>query len=126
MKILICDDDARKADIIKDCVLDVYPEAEIKIVTSAKATILSLAEEDFDYLIQDMFLPINSDSRIDNKGGLYVLNRIKYRKFNFKYCICSSDSVSYSYMKESGHENVPFIDFSSSYFREDLKNFLGE
>ena len=45
MKILICDD-ARKADIIKDCVLEVYPEAEIKIVSYAKATILSLIEEE--------------------------------------------------------------------------------
>ena len=126
MKILICDDDIRKADIIKDCVLEVYPEAEIKIVSYAKATILSLAEEDFDYLIQDMFLPINSDSRIDNKGGIYVLNQIKFREIEVKHCICSSDSVSYNYMKESGYGNVPFIDFSSSYFREDLKNFLGE
>ena len=126
MKILICDDDIRKADIIKDCVLEVYPEAEIKIVSYAKVTVLTLIEEDFDYLIQDMFLPINLDGRIDNKGGLYVLSQIKYRKFNIKYCICSSDRVSYSYMKESGYGNVPFIDFSSSYFREDLIEFLGE
>ena len=126
MKILICDDDVRKADIIKDCVLEVYPKAEIKIVSYAKATILALREEDFGYLIQDMFLPINSNDRVDNKGGLYVLNQIELREFSIKYCICSSDSVSYRYMKESNFENVPFIDFSSSYFREDLRDFLGE
>ena len=126
MKILICDDDIRKADIIKDCVLEVYPEAEIKIVSYAEATILSLAEEDFDYLIQDMFLPINLDSGISNKGGIFVLEKINLEEINIKHCICSSDSVSYNYMKESGYGNVPFIDFSSSYFREDLREFLGE
>lgn len=126
MKILICDDDIRKANIIKDCVLDVYPEAEWKIVSYAIASINELKYRNYDYLIQDMFLPINSDDKIDNKGGLFVLNRINYEEINVKYCICSSDSVSYSYMKESNFENVPFIDFSSSYFREDLRDFLGE
>ena len=124
MKILISEDSDRKFEAILNVILNVYPEAEVTRATYSKEGVVLLKNEKFDFLIQDMFLPINSDSRIDNKGGIYALNRIKHRNIDVKYCVCSSDAISYESMKEEGFEDTPFIDYSSFNFQMDLINFL--
>lgn len=126
MKILISDDCDLKSKEIKKIILQIYPNAEITRVNYAKAGLKELIKNRYDYLIQDMFLPINFEDRIDNKGGIYILDQIKYRDIKIKHCICSSDIISYQYMVEAVHSNIPFLDFSSSYFEEDLTNFLKE
>lgn len=125
MKILISDDDNFKADCIEEVVLVVYPKATIIRTKCAKAGLLELIKNsDYDILIQDMFLPINENERIDNKGGIYVLEQMRYREIDVKTCVCSSDSVSYKYMVDKNFAKTPFVDFSSFQFRDDLIEFL--
>ena len=109
MKILISEDNYQKFKSILNVVLDVYPEAEVTRATYSKEGVVLLKNKKFDFLIQDMFLPINSDSRIDSKGGIYALNKIKHRKIDVKYCVCSSDVISYESMKEAGFQDTPFF-----------------
>ena len=124
MKILISDDCDIKSKDIKESILQIYPNAEITIVNYAKAGLKELIREEYDYLIQDMFLPIHFEERIDTRGGIYILNQLKFRGIKVKSCICSSDKVSQSYMMESGFSETPFINYSSNYFTEDLINFI--
>ena len=125
-RIIVCEDDNRKFEGIEKTILRLFKEVEIKRVKYAKAAIIEIKEnpEKYNYLIQDMQLPINSDSRIDIKGGIYVLGQLKRREYNIKYCICSSDNSSYKSMIENGYADVPFINYSSFQFSEDIKEFL--
>ena len=124
MKILISDDCDIKSKDIKESILQIYPNAQVTRVNYAKAGLKELIREEYDYLIQDMFLPIHSEEQIDTRGGIYILNQLKLREIKVKSCICSSDKVSQSYMMESGFSETPFIYYSSSYFTEDLINFI--
>ncbi len=124
IKVLISDDDTFKSESIRDVVLSVFPKAKITTVECAKSSITELLNNKYDILIQDMFLPINENERIDNKGGIYVLEQMKYRDIDVKTCVCSSDSISYKYMVDKDFRNTPFVDFSSFQFRNDLIEFL--
>ena len=124
IKVLISDDDTFKSESIRDVVLSVFPKAKITRVECAKASITELLNNKYDILIQDMFLPINKNEAIDQKGGIYVLNQIKFRQIEVKHCICSSDSISYKFMLEANFDKTPFINFSSIYFEEDLIDFF--
>lgn len=124
IKVLISDDDTFKSESIRDVVLSVFPKAKITRVECAKASITELLNNKYDILIQDMFLPINKNEAIDQKGGIYVLNQIKFREIEIKHCICSSDSISYKFMLEANFDKTPFINFSSIYFEEDLIEFF--
>jgi hypothetical protein len=125
-RILICEDDNRKFEGIERTILRLFNEVEIKRVKYAKAAIIEIKEnpDKYNFLIQDMQLPISSDDGIDTKGGIYVLNQIEYRQIDIKYCICSSDNSSYRSMIEAGYENIPFINYGSFQFSEDIKEFL--
>lgn len=125
MKVLISEDNERKYIHIERAVKKILGEdTEIVRVCFAKGGVNQIKKEKFDYLIQDMQLPVHSDGKIDWKGGLYVLNRIKYRDLIKKYCICSSDVASFGLMKDAGFGEVPFIDYSSDMFFSDLRDFL--
>ena len=123
MKFLVVDDFSTMrrivSGILKECGITNIKEAD-----DGDNALVMLKNEKFDFLIQDMFLPINSDGRIDNKGGIYVLEQMKYRDIDVKTCVCSSDSVSYKYMVDRNFRNTPFVDFSSFQFRNDLIEFL--
>ena len=124
IKVLISDDDTFKSESIRDVVLSVFPKAKITRVECAKDSVVELLNNKYDILIQDMFLPINKNEAIDQKGGIYVLNQIKFREIEIKHCICSSDSISYKFMLEANFDKTPFINFSSIYFEEDLIEFF--
>ena len=124
IKVLISDDDTFKSESIRDVVLSVFPKAKITRVECAKASITELLNNKYDILIQDMFLPINKNEAIDQKGGIYVLNQIKFRQIEVKHCICSSDSISYKFMLEANFDKTPFINFSSIYFKKNLIDFF--
>ena len=124
IKVLISDDDTFKSESIRDVVLSVFPKAKITRVECAKDSVVELLNNKYDILIQDMFLPINKNEAIDQKGGIYVLNQIKFREIEVKHCICSSDSISYKFMLEANFDKTPFINFSSIYFEEDLIEFF--
>lgn len=124
MKILISEDSNFKFEGIKRGIQSVLENAEIKRVITAKESVIELIHNEYDILIQDMQLPINKNDRIDIKGGLYVLNQIKYRQIEVKHCICSSDEKSHQLMIEDKFSEIPFIDYSSNQFLNELKNFL--
>ena len=124
IKVLISDDDKFKFETIRDVILNTFPKIEITRVECAKDSVVELLNNKYDILIQDMFLPINKNEAIDQKGGIYVLNQIKFREIEVKHCICSSDSISYKFMLEAGFKDTPFINFSPIYFEEDLINFF--
>ena len=125
-RIIVCEDDNRKFEGIEKTILRLFKEVEIKRVKYAKAAVIEIKEnpDKYNYLIQDMQLPINSDSGIDIKGGIYVLGYLEGREYNIKYCICSSDNSSYKSMVENGYADVQFINYSSFQFSEDIKEFL--
>lgn len=124
MNILICEDNERKFESIKETILEKYPNASIDWVKFAKASIISTREKEYDFLIQDMQLPINSDSGIDLEGGLYVLHRLEYEEQKpIKVCICSSDDKYGYILKEKGFD-TPFIHFQGYDFKKKLYDFL--
>ena len=129
MKILICEDDERKFIGIQDVILASNPIAEIKWVKYSKAALNELkSESEYDILIQDMQLPINSDSRIDPEGGLYVLNQLKYRKIrpDLKVCVCSSDKKYQQVLIDKGFDDIDFIYFASFSFVVEMNNFISK
>jgi CheY-like chemotaxis protein len=133
MKILICEDDERKFIGIQDVILASNPTAEIKWVKYSKAALNELiSESEYDILIQDMQLPINSDSRIDPEGGLYVLNQLKYRRdrnrfrSDLKVCVCSSDKKYQQVLIDKGFDEIDFIYFASFSFVAEMDNFISK
>ena len=127
MKILICEDDERKFIGIQDVILASNPTAEIKWVKYSKAALNELiSESEYDILIQDMQLPINSDSRIDPEGGLYVLNQLKHREIrpDLKVCVCSSDRKYQQVLIDKGFDDIDFIYFAS--FVVEMNNFISK
>ncbi len=124
IKVLISDDDKFKFETIRDVILNTFPKVEITRVECAKDSVVELLNNKYDILIQDMFLPINKNEAIDQKGGIYVLNQIKFRQIEVKHCICSSDSISYKFMLEANFDKTPFINFSSIYFKKNLIDFF--
>lgn len=129
MKILICEDDERKFIGIQDVILASNPTAEIKWVKYSKAALNELiSETEYDILIQDMNLPINSDSRIDPEGGLYVLNQLKYRQIrsDLKVCVCSSDEKYQQVLIDKGFDDIDFIYFASFSFVVEMNNFISK
>lgn len=129
MKILICEDDERKFIGIQDVILASNPTAEIKWVKYSKAALNELiSESEYDILIQDMQLPINSDSRIDPEGGLYVLNQLKHREIrpDLKVCVCSSDRKYQQVLIDKGFDAIDFIYFESFSFVVEMNNFISK
>ncbi len=133
MKILICEDDERKFIGIQDVILASNPTAEIKWVKYSKAALNELiSETEYDILIQDMQLPINSDSRIDPEGGLYVLNQLKYRRdinqfrADLKVCVCSNDKKYQQVLIDKGFDEIDFIYFASFSFVVEMNNFISK
>lgn len=129
MKILICEDDERKFIGIQDVILANNPTAEIKWVKYSKAALNELKSEcKYDILIQDMQLPINSDSRIDPEGGLYVLNQLKHREIrpDLKVCVCSSDEKYQQVLIDKGFDDIDFIYFASFSFVVEMNNFISK
>ena len=78
MKILICEDNERKYNDIREAIRIVMPEAKITWCKYAKTGVQELRNNEYDFLIQDMQLPLHSDDRIDFKGGIYVLHRLQH------------------------------------------------
>lgn len=79
-----------------------------------------------------MQLPINSDSRIDPEGGLYVLNQLKYRRdinqfrADLKVCVCSNDKKYQQVLIDKGFDEIDFIYFASFSFVVEMNNFISK
>jgi ribosomal protein L1 len=69
MKILICEDNERKYNDIREAIRIVMPEAKITWCKYAKTGVQELRNNEYDFLIQDMQLPLHSDEKIMIKGG---------------------------------------------------------
>jgi ATP-dependent protease ClpP protease subunit len=61
-----------------------FKELEIIRFAYAKGVILDLMENEYEFLIQDMQMPINRNGSIDIAAGMYVFNQLKYRKIKIK------------------------------------------
>ena len=129
MKILICEDNERKYNDIREAIRIVMPEAKITWCKYAKTGVLELKNNEYDFLIQDMQLPLNIDDGIDFKGGIYVLHRLQHSQHTYdmnrdiKVCVCSSDIASKDILTSEGFD-IPFIEYTSYTFVSDIKEFL--
>lgn len=129
MKILICEDNERKYNDIKEAIRIVMPDAKITWCKYAKTGVQELRNNEYDFLIQDMQLPLNIDDRIDFKGGIYVLQKLEHYQHsydinpNIKVCVCSSDIASKDILTSEGFD-IPFIEYTSYTFVSDIKEFL--
>lgn len=114
LKILISEDNLYKLKNIQDTIEKQFNETNITSITYAKRTVMELIENnDYDILIQDMQLPLHSDDRIDQNGGIYVLNQLKRKKIDIKTIVCSSTIDSLEKLQNNGFENVSFIKYDS-------------
>lgn len=114
LKILISEDNVYKLENIKKAIEKQFNETNITSITYAKRTVMELIENnDYDILIQDMQLPLHSDDRIDQNGGIYVLNQLKRKKIDIKTIVCSSTIDSLEKLQNNGFDNVSFIKYDS-------------
>lgn len=130
MRILIAEDNDSKFARIKDCLEDNFKDLEITRFTYAKGIVIELKtlddlnQNNYDFLIQDMQMPLNRDGGIDTKAGDYVFHQLKYRKIKIKSICCSSEP-------QDVPDEVEFVLFSytSCDWREQLinkmKNYRG-
>lgn len=124
MRILIAEDNDSKYQKILDCLTKEFgANLEVKRFTYAKGVILELMENEYEFLIQDMQMPINKSSGIKITAGLYVFGQLELRQIKIKTICCSSEKVSflnaYSYLNYP--ESVLFS-YSGSSWKEDLIN----
>ena len=98
-----------------------FDNLEIKRCTYAKSVVLELMNNEYEFLIQDMQMPLMSDSRIDSQAGLYVQSRLELRQIKIKTIFCSSDEVSF--LNPYGYLNYPesvLFQYSGSAWKRDL------
>lgn len=123
MRILIAEDNDSKFARIEDFLKQEYKDIEITRFAYAKGIVIELKtlsdlnQNDYDFLIQDMQMPLNKDSRVDTKAGTYVFHQLKYRRIKIKTICCSSEPQEIP-------DDVEFVLFSytSCDWREDLIN----
>lgn len=129
MKILIAEDNDSKFARIKNCLEDEFEDIEITRFTYAKGIIIELKtlddlnQNDYEFLIQDMQMPLNRNGSIDTKAGMYVFNQLEYRKIKIKTICCSSEEVSF--LNEYSRLNYPefvLFSYSSCGWRKELIN----
>ena len=123
MRILIAEDNDSKFARIEDFLKQEFKDVEITRFAYAKGIVIELKtlsdlnQIDYDFLIQDMQMPLNKDSRVDTKAGTYVFHKLKYRRIKIKTICCSSEPQEIP-------DDVEFVLFSytSCDWREDLIN----
>ena len=129
MKILIAEDNDSKFARIEDCLKQEFKDIEITRFAYAKGAVVELKtlddlnQNDYDFLIQDMQMPLNRDGRVDTKAGMYVFNQLEYREIKIKTICCSSEEVSflnpYSYLN---YPEFVLFSYTSCGWRKDLIN----
>jgi CheY-like chemotaxis protein len=124
MKILISEDNLTKLKSLIRFFKNNFPEAELVYVDYAKASIIQLKENsDYDLLIQDMHLPIRSDSRIDTTGGLYVLNQLRRRLIETPVVVFSSEDQRYL-LDDNNFNDIRSIVYGSENWINELKQVI--
>ena len=118
MRILIAEDNDSKFARIEDFLKQEFKDVEITRFAYAKGIVIELkTQNDYDFLIQDMQMPLNRDGRIDTQAGKYVLEQLKRREIKIKTIVCSSE-------EQIVPDGIGFVLFSytSCGWREDLIN----
>ena len=111
MRILIAEDNDAKFERIKNCLKQEFKDLEITRFTYAKGVVLDLMENEYEFLIQDMQMPLNIDGRIDTQAGMYVFNQLERRQIKIKTICCSSEEVKF--LNPYSYQNYPeFVLFS--------------
>ena len=121
MRILIAEDNEHKFEKIKNCLELNFNNLEIKRCVNAKEVILELMHNEYEFLIQDMQMPIRSDSLINVTAGLYVHGQLERRQIKIKTIFCSSEDVSFlnPYSCLNYPESVLF-QYNGSDWKDDL------
>ena len=127
MKILIAEDDDSKFARIEDFLKQEFKDVEIARFTYAKGIVIELKtlddlnQNDYDFLIQDMQMPLNRDGGIDTQAGKYVLNQLKRGEIKIKTIMCSSEEQ----IVPDGVGFVKFV-YGSSNWKKELINQMKE
>ncbi len=126
MRILIAEDNDKKYQKILNCLIEEFgANLEVKRFTYAKGVILELMEHEYEFLIQDMQMPINKCSEINITAGSYVFSQLNLRQIKIKTICCSSEEVSflnaYSYLN---YPETVLFSYSGSAWRKDLINTM--
>lgn len=115
LRFLVSEDDEYKYDKICKCIGNVFSNYEITRCSSVRATLKTLKEDSFHYLIQDMNMPIfEDDFTIRSEAGMQVLADVFYKNISIPYkFVCSSDPcVGEDYEEEFNEYGVSFIHFN--------------
>ena len=122
MKILIAEDNDSKFARIEDFLKQEFKDVEITRFAYAKGIVIELkTQNDYNFLIQDMQMPLNRDGRIDTQAGKYVLEQLKRREIKIKTIVCSSEEQ----IVPDGVGFVKFV-YGSSNWKKELINQMKE
>jgi CheY-like chemotaxis protein len=93
----IAEDNDSKFARIEDFLKQEFEDLEITRFAYAKGVVIELKtlndlkQNNYDFLIQDMQMPLNIDGRIDTQAGQFVLEQLKFRQIKIKTIVCSSE-----------------------------------
>lgn len=79
MKILIVDDSNEKAEMLKQCVLATYADADVRIMDSARGGFLLVEAEVVDLVFLDVVVPMISGDTPSEAGSLWFVKEV-FRK----------------------------------------------
>lgn len=127
MKILIAEDNDSKFIKIEDCLKHKFKDVEITRFAYAKGIIIELKtlddlnQNDYEFLIQDMQMPLNRNGSIEISAGKWVLEQLKYRQIKIKTIVCSSE-------EQTVPNGIGFVKFgyNGSNWRQELINQMKE
>ena len=127
MKILIAEDNDSKFQRIEDFLKQEFKDVEITRFAYAKGIVIELKtlndlnQMDYNFLIQDMQMPLNRNGSIDTKAGMYVFKQLKRREIKIKTIVCSSE-------EQIAPDGVGFVKFvyGSSNWKQEFINQMKE
>lgn len=120
MRILISEDSDSKFNRIQELLNDEFTNLAITRIKSGKATVIELMNNEYEFLIQDMQMPLHSDSRnIDILCGVYVLSQLRLRSINIKTVVCSSDDQRAN-LDANNLSEIPCVVYNSTTWKRDL------
>ncbi len=126
MKILICEDNDRKFDNLANCITDSGKvHCKMTRTISITETKREIVEGNYDVLIQDMQIPRYIDDCIDIRGGIEVLQYIKYRGIKIPSILYTSADDGVKILEEAKLD-IPVAKYStmSIDWKKDIINFL--
>ncbi len=114
--ILVIEDSMSKLGCTKEYLTDILGECNFTNEVYAKGGVNEALENKYDLIVVDMYMPINSDGRIDREGGFYVLDYLKrsHRRGDSPnkdtlMIVNSSEPKVREQMNDKGYEDLAFV-----------------